>query len=369
MKQPVRVVSVRYACDSKPKRAPDEDLEAYAARVQQVALNHLSGALSSAFEAVRRDAQDDDAPPVTFVTAPEFYWNVRWDALRDVDELHALVDLQLDPVRRAIGAIADRFPVQRYGPIVFLPGTVAMLVKHEAAADVPDNGMLVGPYVSLNFTFATTNFLPPLAHDDGDGDGDAPRRAAIWPKRHTSWIDYGNSVDAPGTPLAHTFRLGDGTLVTVLKTSDVSPQSATAEPPPSSPYQGPRLSDSFDNRLGDAPPFGIDICLDFLKWRRHPGNDVKPPHLDDVALVLDFVLSYGVNPTDRAFDVPDSLQYIAHNDGRSRREVVVFAVDRTRTRWQRIAEAPCVRHLSSSDRERVAIHAFDVDVPGADGTP
>ena len=138
MKQPVRVVSVRYACDSKPKRAPDEDLEAYAARVQQVALDHLSGALSSAFEAVRRDAQDDDAPPVTFVTAPEFYWNVRWDELRDVDELHALVDLQLDPVRRAIGAIADRFPVQQYGPIVFLPGTVAMLVKHEAEADVPE---------------------------------------------------------------------------------------------------------------------------------------------------------------------------------------------------------------------------------------
>ncbi|RKU04844.1 hypothetical protein C7H84_01375 [Burkholderia sp. Nafp2/4-1b] len=369
MKQPVRIVSVRYACDSKPVRAPDEELAAYAARLQQVSINHLSGALSSAFEAVRRDGKDDDAPRVTFVTAPEFYWNVPWNALRDVDELHALVDLQLDPVRHAIGAVAERFPVQQYGPIVFLPGTVAMLVKHEAAADVPDNGALVGPYVSLNFTFVTTNFLPPLARgENGDGDEDGSRRAAIWPKRHTSWIDYGKSVDALDMPLAHTFRLGDGTLVTVLKTSDVSPQSATAEPP-SSPYQGPHLSDSFDNRLGDAPPFGIDICLDFLKWRQHPGNDVKPPHLDDGALALDFVLSSGVNPTDRAFDVPDSLQYIAHNDGRSRKEVVVFAVDRTRTHWQRVDEAPCVHHLSSAERERVAIHAFDMDIPGADDTP
>ncbi|RQZ37480.1 hypothetical protein DIE16_18330 [Burkholderia sp. Bp9090] len=372
MKQPVRIVSVRYSCDCKPLRAPDETLDAYAARVQGVLFNHLNGALSSAFEAVRRDAKDDDARRVTFVTAPEFYWNVPWDALNDVDELHAIVDLQLDPVRRAIGAVADRFPVDQYGPIVFLPGTVAMLVKHETAANVPDDGAFVGPYVSLNFTFATTNFLPPLARGeggDGDGDDDGTRRAAIWPKRHTSWIDYGDSVDALETPLAHTFQLGDGTLVEVLKTSDVSPQSATADAPPSSPYQGPRLSDSFDNRLGEAPPFGIDICLDFLEWREYPGNDVKPPHLDDGALVLDFVLSYGVNPTDDAFDVPDSLQYIAHNDGRRHKEVVVFAVDRTQTHWQRVAEAPCVRHLSRAERERVAIHAFDVDVPDADGAP
>ncbi|WP_185642805.1 hypothetical protein [Burkholderia sp. Bp9140] len=102
---------------------------------------------------------------------------------------------------------------------------------------------------------------------------------------------------------------------------------------------------------------------------RRNGTRATRQAVDAPPYTLDFVLSYGVNPTDRAFDVPDSLQYIAHNDGRSRREVVVFAVDRTRTRWQRVAEAPCERHLSSADRERVAIHALDVDVPGADGAP
>ncbi|KVT88002.1 hypothetical protein WT25_07970 [Burkholderia territorii] len=45
------------------------------------------------------------------------------------------------------------------------------------------------------------------------------------------------------------------------------------------------------------------------------------------------------------------------------------ALDAYASRVQRVAEAPCVRHLSSTQRERVAIHAFDVDVPDADGAP
>lgn len=364
MKQPVRIISVRYDCRTKPQRAHDEALDAYVHRVQQIAHNHLCGALAAAFEAVRQDAKKDDPPRVTFVTAPEFYWNVPWEALRNVDDMHALVDLQVDPVRAAIGAVADRFPVHRYGPIVFLPGTVAMLMKHQRAADRPDHAPLVGPYESLNFAFVTTNFLPPLAQGN---ESDPLRRIAIWPKRRTSWIDYGYSVGMLATAHTHTFQLADGTFVDVLKTGDVSPQSMTSEHAPSSPYRGPRLSDSFDNRLGEAPPFGIDICLDYLEWRRHPGNDIKPPHLDDNALVIDFVLSYGVNLSNVAFDVPKSLQYIAHNDGRERKEVAVFAVDRTRTTWNVVPDARCTGRLSPTDRERVAIHEFDVDVPDPSG--
>ncbi|WP_155629517.1 hypothetical protein [Burkholderia territorii] len=45
------------------------------------------------------------------------------------------------------------------------------------------------------------------------------------------------------------------------------------------------------------------------------------------------------------------------------------ALDAYAVRAQRVAEAPCVRHLASAERARAAIHAFDVEVPDADGAP
>ncbi|MBN3820736.1 hypothetical protein G3N57_31150 [Paraburkholderia sp. Se-20369] len=369
IKQTVRVISVRYWCDQKPPRATGATLRKYAESLQQTLSGHFYQAVTSAFEAIRKasptntfrqDTPSGEKPLVTFVTAPEFYWNVPWSALHDMRDVHQLVDLQIDPVRHAIAAIADRFPVDRFGPIVFLPGTVAMLFKTEQAADTTDDGTIVGPYESLNYTLATTNFLPPL-----DTGRDASlRRTAAWPKRNTSWIDYGDALRTVGG--LHTFAIA-GKQVEVRETSVIAPQSTTSTHDPLSRYAGPRLSDSFDNRLGDAPPFGIDICRDYLLWRKHPSNDVKAPYLDDDGFAIDFVPSYGVPVSTLAFTVPDTLQYIVHNNGQHDKAVAVIKVDRKKTHWSLVPEAGSVRHLSNAQRERVAIHEFDVDRPDAGG--
>ncbi|OMG71834.1 hypothetical protein [Burkholderia ubonensis] len=48
-------------------------------------------------------------------------------------------------------------------------------------------------------------------------------------------------------------------------------------------------------------------------------------------------------------------------------DVAVFEVDRTRLRWTRVAPAACMRHPGTGAGERVAIHAFTVDVPAPGG--
>ncbi|WP_431824683.1 hypothetical protein [Burkholderia sp. F1] len=360
MKQFVRVISVRYDCAAKPARHPREPLAAYAARLQNHLLEHLHEAVSVALYAVRAEHGELDArrQPVTFVTAPEFYWSVPWRALRDLREVRQLPALQIDPVCEAIAEVAARFPVEHVGRIVFLPGTAALLIdvprppgRRASAAVAAHGGALLE---SLNCLYATANFLPPFA----SGADAEPRRALAWPKRHTSRIDYGQHKHALETPYSRTFELADGSCIEVLKESDAVLQGSTAMH-----ARGTHLPD----RLGDVPAFGIDLCRDFLQRRGEPPLDANAAHPDAPRYVIDFVPSYGATVTDVAFPVPRSLQYIAHNDGRAARQVAVFEVDRTRLRWTRVAPAACMRHLGADAGERVAIHEFTVDVPVAGG--
>ncbi|KUZ91331.1 hypothetical protein WI40_26185 [Burkholderia ubonensis] len=88
----------------------------------------------------------------------------------------------------------------------------------------------------------------------------------------------------------------------------------------------------------------------------------KPAHPDATRCVIDFV-----PPTDVAFPVPRPLQSIAHHDGHAVRQVAVFEVDRTRLRRTRVAPAACLRQPGADAGERIAIHAFTVDVPASGG--
>ncbi|KWD76476.1 hypothetical protein [Burkholderia ubonensis] len=360
MKQFARVISVRHDCAVKPARHPREPLAAYATRLQSHLLEHLHEAVAVALYAAHAEQGEPDARrrPVTFVSAPEFYWSVPWHALHDLREVRQLPALQIDPVCEAIAEVAARFPVEHVGRIVFLPGTVALLIdvrrppgRRASAAVAALGGALLEP---LNCLYATANFPPPFA----SGADAQPRRALAWPKRHTSRIDYGRQKHALETPYSRTFELADGSFIEVLKESDVALQRATA-----AHARGTRLSD----RLGDVPAFGIDLCRDFLQGRGEPPPGFDTAHPDEPRCVIDFVPSYGATVTDVAFPVPRSLQYIAHNDGHAARQVAVFEVDRTRLRWTRVAPAACMRHLGADARERVAIHEFTVDVPAPGG--
>ncbi|AOJ66372.1 hypothetical protein WJ32_28780 [Burkholderia ubonensis] len=88
----------------------------------------------------------------------------------------------------------------------------------------------------------------------------------------------------------------------------------------------------------------------------------KPAPPDAPRCVIDFVPSTNV-----ALPVPRPLQYIAHHDGRAATQVAVFEADRARLRRTRVAPAACVRHPGTDAVERVAIHAFTVDVPAPGG--
>ena len=370
MKQFVRVISVRYDCAAKPARHPHEPLDTYVTRLQNHLLEHLHEAVSLALYAVQAEHDEADARrmPVTFVTAPEFYWNVPWHALHDLRDVHELPALQIGPVCDAIAEVAEQFPAWHFGHIVFLPGTAAMLFEvprpprqTAGRAQAAPHGAL---FESLNYVYATTNFLPPF--DAGDDAG--LRRAIVWPKHHTSRIDYGLQTSESADAGSRTFQLADGSPVEVLKESAVAPHGTTAPHAPGAGRYGARMAEGFDNRLDGVPPFGIDICRDYLLWRNAPSpRDAKAPHLAEPRYVIDFVPSYGVNITDVAFPVPPSLQYIVHNDGRAARQVVVFEVNRTRLRWNRVAPARCMRHLGAAAGEQVAIHEFTVDVPGQGG--
>ncbi|MGH8780444.1 hypothetical protein [Paraburkholderia sp.] len=368
-----RVISVRSDCGAKPPRLAQETLATYTTRLQKVQRWHLHRATLTALDAIAKEAAENESSEreaaVTFVTAPEFYWSAPWHALRNVCEVRELSALQIDPVRRCVAKVAAQFPPERYGKLLFLPGTAAMLFEtprvdeadpidptHETHAASHRRHPVEPLFESLNYLYAVTNFLAPLAAHGPDAD--LPQ-AVAWPKRYTSWIDYGVHERELETPRTWTFRLGDGTRIEVLKQSDIGPQSHTQA-------HDNRVADMFDNRLGGVPPFGVDICLDFYKWMgdaHHAGGDFKAPHLDAPHYALDFVLSYGVDLDYHRFDVPRSLRYIVHNDGRRLKETAVLAIDERDGTWSWLPDAPATRHLTLGERSHVSIHEFRLDVP------
>lgn len=352
-----RVISVRCDCGAKPPRLAQETLATYTTRLQKVQRWHLHRATLTALDAIAKAADENGSvereAAVTFITAPEFYWSTPWHALRNICEVRELPALQVDPVRRCVAKVAAQFPRERYGKLVFLPGTAAMLFDAQ-----PTHEAHAAPlFESLNYLYAATNFIAPLATQATHGlDANLPR-AVAWPKRSTSSIDYGMREHAFDTPRTWTLTLGDGTRIDVLKPSDTDP-----------PAHDGRIADMLDNRLDDVPRFGVDVCVDFQRQKnnaRGPASDFTLPPPDDPYYVLDFVLSYGVDLDARRFDMPPSLRYIVHNDGRRQKEVAVLAIDERDPTCNRVADASATRHLTLGERSHVSIHEFTLDAVDA----
>ncbi|WP_323119101.1 hypothetical protein [Burkholderia alba] len=371
MKTPVRIISIRLDCGAKPPREDHESIEVYAASLQKKLKRLMKQCVAAAFDAIAQVPGAGEPPRdvLTFVTAPEFYWNVPWTCIRDVAELRKLYALQTDPVRRCISEIAARFDPAQFGRIVFLPGTSAVLfetspddIRDPFEARHPSREPLEAPplFESMNYVYAVSNFISPI-QEYGLDEG-LPRSVVAF-KRHTSRIDYGYFLRE--TELTWTFGLGDGTRVEVKRHADLAPQSNTSQHEDGSV---PLLTDGFDNRLGGVPPFGIDICLDFYKLmgsHHEPGHDFKAPNLRDPRYVIDFVLSYGVDDQVERFPLPASLRYTVHNDGRANRRISVFEIDHEARTRRGVPVAQAMQFLPEGARECVAIHEFSVD----DGTP
>ena len=88
MKQHIQVLSLQASTpDTLSSRADNESILSYAQRETHRRREHLIDAIKRSLRALKNDAF---VPQVTFVTAPELYWNIPWSSVRNVQELKQL---------------------------------------------------------------------------------------------------------------------------------------------------------------------------------------------------------------------------------------------------------------------------------------
>ena len=131
---------------------------------------------------------------VSFFIAPEFFWNVPWGDFLDETELvktlendgsKTIADLILDTVTRNVRTLISLFPIEEYGHIVLLPGTIAVLKA------MPETKLAGNPPAGLSSTIYEPTNRVVCIHNLPTDDKNYPRPAyMIWPKRDVSDLDY-----------------------------------------------------------------------------------------------------------------------------------------------------------------------------------
>ncbi len=284
-----------------------EDLHSYLKHTLDSKMALLNRAMLAAFAAHRPSEFD-----VSFFTAPEFFWNAPWSEFLSHAEIGDAADFYLDTVTKHVRALMARFPACKYGNIVLLCGTVAVLKPATVPKDKDGNPV----YTASNHLVCTHNL--PL------DDPHHPRPAyMIWPKRVVSWIDFVNpygscttekkAVDPnPVNPTTGSPRftcvLGKSNDLTV-RIEDVSSDIAQ-----SFDASGKLYSASFKNDIVRGLPFGIDICLDYQDASVQ-SNPYRMAELDDRRFKLDFVLAAGMKLSVEKYAKTPFIQYAVHNDG------------------------------------------------------
>ncbi len=314
--------------DPKDKTKPlvYEGIETYLKRALDNRFALFYRAMVTAFKKHRPTEFD-----VSFFTAPEFFWNVPWGDFLNEVELVKSGDLYLDIVTRNARTLISKFPEDKYGRIVLLPGTVATLAQ-EPNAFLASNGKYAGGtgtiYGARNHLVCTHNL--PL------NDPRYPRPAyMIWPKRLVSTIDY---KDGPPTPNCNDVII-DGKVVTVrgesLKANPSNPNaynyiekcvlsvnggvnisiaSVSSSLAKSFDSQGKLISNKFQNNIIEGLPFGIDICLDYMSANVQ-SDKYRIAQLDQRNFKLDFVISAGTYLSNANYANTPYIQYAIHNEG------------------------------------------------------
>jgi hypothetical protein len=283
-----------------------EDIHTYLQHTLDSKFALVNRAMLTAFAAHRPSEFD-----VSFFTIPEFFWNAPWAEFVNTDEIAAAADFCLTAVTEKARKLIARFPACRYGNIVLLPGTIAVLKPSSASNS---SGKAVDVYSAYNRLVCTHNLPLDEPHH--------PRPAyMIWPKRVVSGIDFiGKGGCRDGVPLAPNPVnpvLTDETLTCMLgKDGDlkVNIEFVSSDLAQSFDIFGQLLTSSFKNDIVRGLPFGIDICLDYLAASVQ--NDrYRMAELDDRRFKLDFVLSAGMFLDTRKYSAAPLVQYAIHNDG------------------------------------------------------
>jgi len=256
---------------------------------------------------------------VSFVTAPEFYWNVPFGDFLDEAELQSVADLCLETVKEKVLELISKFPADKYGQIVLLPGTMAVLKLNPDArkADGTPAGNGANVFTATNRLVCTHNL--PL-------DGKRPAYM-IWPKRVVSWIDFIdeeawanscgtgdvlelNPLDPKLDNYLHNCLISKKAKLNVLieRVSSAKPQSFDSK--------GTLLSSKFNNNLIDGLPFGIDVCLDYGVASIQK-DEYRYAQLDAQEFLLDFVIAAGMPLDITTYASTPFIQYAIRNEGYS----------------------------------------------------
>ncbi|TXR50764.1 hypothetical protein [Phyllobacterium endophyticum] len=289
-----------------------ETIKAYLKRALDNRFALMYRAMMTAFE-----KQPPIGFDVSFFTAPEFYWNVPWGEFLNEDEVKAVGDIFIDTVTSHAKKLIAKFPVEKYGQIILLPGSVAALKPDTEASKINDSPFTMGSgtiYDAFNYLVCTHN----LALNDP-----WRKRPAymIWPKRVVSSIDF---KDGPGCtyrvenlkpkkshPMAGSVEecilsRAHGLTVYISYVTSSTAKSFDAD--------GKKLSDTFQNDIVLGLPFGIDICLDYMEASVQQ-DEHRMAQLDERKFKLDFVIAAGISLDLNNYANAPYIQYAIHNDG------------------------------------------------------
>jgi hypothetical protein len=238
--------------------------------------------------AAKAAREDHGASACVFFTLPEFFWNIPWREVRNVEELHELNSAYLEKVPACIALLMTELPVERYGKVVLLAGSCATLIKVGEGES--------SYYDVINYLLAITN---------KEYEVDIPLMS-MWPKRHVSGIDFGKYLASEGD--FWLFRISEEIEVRVKKLSSVR-----AEHSYFGGYEG-----KFINSLVTGCPFAINLCLDYYSLKEGE-RDIQ---VELTEAKIDFLIACGMS-FDYAKRHPSSLQFSIRNDGMGDGEVEV----------------------------------------------
>jgi len=260
-------------------RKDGEELEEYLSRFLSSKSDFVIKKVKEVFDNGKPDGD------YLFVTLPEFFWNAPWDALRNSSELGELVDFYMSNLSKTINDIMINFAPDDFGKIVLLAGSAGLPVAIDGKKY----------HESFNYLLTANNWRK---NPEGEVE------LSMWPKRTTSSVDYGVSMNARYVDdvACYTFGLGKaGTIVVTWINKSVAEHNAITG-------YGPVFDNSFIPEL----PFSINLCLDY----NEASSETRKDELDSTQSKIDFLIACGMN-IDFNKQYSPGVLFSCRNDGNS----------------------------------------------------
>jgi hypothetical protein len=105
------------------QRLATEDMKTYTTRALQSKFELLRDALAEGLPKKTSPAE------ICYFVAPEFFWNVNWDAVTNEDDIKVFSETCVLEVKKHVRALISLFPQEQFGKLALLPGTAQVLIK------------------------------------------------------------------------------------------------------------------------------------------------------------------------------------------------------------------------------------------------